>query len=277
MMFYILLLYISKVAEGAVGGSPNSKLKKNYRNTIEIIDKLLATSVTKEQHQEAIAAATANSASGRKLLGGEKKFRNGEGMISKRIHESWTKKITKQVRFLQRKYNSEDCAKFGFPDQTDVFDVWGEIIDKVDDHYDQFKKLVWPTQAQQNMRVNAAKLDRPLYALYLFFGKYRLWIDENIGTCYNTEKIDGMSKAKGASRVEKWVGRAHKKFNTMESRVCRHLYKGLVRTTVDDNPYDNNPNCDSELFRQKHREKINQQKKAEREEKRKNKKKNKGN
>ena len=143
-----------------------------------------------------------------------------------------------------------------------MYDVWGEVIDKVDDHYDQFKKLVWPTQAQQNMRVNAAKLDRPLYALYLFFGKYRLWIDENIGTCYNKEKIDGMSKAKGASRVEKWVGRAHKKFNTMESRVCRHLYKGLVRTTVDDNPYDSNPNCDSELFRQKHREKINQEKKV---------------
>ena len=59
MKFYILLLYIS-TADGAVGGSPNSKLKKNYRNTIEIIDKLLATSVTKEQHQEAIAAATAN-------------------------------------------------------------------------------------------------------------------------------------------------------------------------------------------------------------------------
>ena len=55
--------------------------------------------------------------------------------------------------------------------------------------------------------------------------------------------------------------RAHKKFNTMESRVCRHLYKGLVRTTVDDNPYADNQACENELFRQKHREKVNKEKK----------------
>ena len=47
----------------------------------------------------------------------------------------------------------------------------------------------------------------------------------------------------------------------MESRVCRHLYKGLVRTTVDDNPYAENSACENELFRQKHREKINKEKK----------------
>lgn len=269
-----ILLFVIRGSYSAVGSSPNSKLRKNYRNTIEIFEKLLNTPVSKEEHQEAIAAATANSASGR-LLGEEKKFRSGDGMISQRIHESWTKKITKQVRFLQRKYNSEDCAKFGIPDQSDVIDVWGEIIDseKLEDLYDQFKKLIWPNHQQHNMRVSQAKLDYPLTALYLYFGKYRLWIDENISACYNQDKIDGMAKARGASRVEKWTGRAHKKFNTMESRVCRHLYKGLVRTTVDDNPYDNNPGCDSNLFRQKHRDNINQQKKTAREEKRKNKKK----
>ena len=60
------------------------------------------------------------SASGRKLLGGEKKFRNGEGMISKRIHESWTKKITKQVRFLQRKYNRQGHQAYCRTDRDTV-------------------------------------------------------------------------------------------------------------------------------------------------------------
>lgn len=155
---------------------------------------------------------------------------------------------------------SEDCAKFGLPDQSDVVDVWGEIIssDKLTDHYDQFKKLVW---GQQQVRVNSAKLGKPLTTLYLFFGKYRLWIDEHIGVCHNPAKIAGMSKARGAGRVKGWTGRAHKKFNTMESRVCRHLYKGLVRTTVDDNPYESNPDCKHDLFRSKHREKVNADKK----------------
>jgi len=268
-MQFILIFCVFEGTLGAVGDSPNSKLKKLFRNTIEIVDTLLQTAVSKQESQEAIDAALANSAAGR-LLGSEKKKRAGDGMISQRIHESWTKKITKQVRFLQRKYNSDDCEKFGQSGQYDVADVWGEIIpsEKLEDHYNQFQKLVWPN-GQQSLRVNAAKLEKPLNALYLFFGKYRLWIDENIGGCYDQLKISAMSKSRGASRVKQWTGRAHKKFNTMESRVCRHLYKGLVRTTVDDNPYESNPDCDSSKFRSKHRENVNQQKKAEREQKKK--------
>jgi len=273
---YILIFCAIGGTWAAVGDSPNSKLKKLFRNTIEIVDALLQTAVSKQESQEAIDAALANSAAGR-ILGSEKKKRAGDGMISQRIHESWTKKITKQVRFLQRKYNSEDCKKFGTPVWQDVQDVWGELIssDKLEDKYNQFQKLVWPHGSQQTMRVNAAKLEKPLNALYLIFGKYRLWIDEQIGSCYNQDKIDGMTKKGGASRVKQWTGRAHKKFNTMELRVCRHLYKGLVRTTVDDNPYDNNPTCDSNKFRSKHRENVNQQKKAEREKKKKEKQQNK--
>ena len=64
---------------------------------------------------------------------------------------------------------SDDCKKFGNPYQGDVIDVWGaeNPIEKVDDHYDQFKKLIWPNQ--QAMRVNSQKLEKPLTALYLVF------------------------------------------------------------------------------------------------------------
>lgn len=50
-----------------------------------------------------------------------------------------------------------------------MIDVWGaeNPIEKVDDHYDQFKKLIWPNQ--QAMRVNSQKLEKPLTALYLVF------------------------------------------------------------------------------------------------------------
>lgn len=55
-----ILLFVIRGSYSAVGSSPNSKLRKNYRNTIEIFEKLLNTPVSKEEHQEAIAAATAN-------------------------------------------------------------------------------------------------------------------------------------------------------------------------------------------------------------------------
>lgn len=273
MRIFIPLLLINS-SQAAVGGSANSKLRKAYRNFVEIFDTMQDTPITKQEHEATIDAALADqedSLTGRRF-GDTKTFREGDGMISNRIHESWTKKITKQVRFLQKKYNSDDCERFGISGQSDVLDVWGEIIDsdKIEDQYDQFKKLVW-TDPNQTLRVKQPKLDKPLTTLHLFFGKLRLWIDEHIGGCYDENKIV-QKKANGASRVKKWTIKAHKKFNTMESRVCKHLYKGLVRTTIDDNPYHSNMKCDSDKFKQKHREKVNEEKKAQREEKLKNKK-----
>jgi len=48
-------------------------------------------------------------------------------MISDRIHKSWVTKVVKQTSFLQKKYNSADCRKFGNPNQDDVSDVWDEF------------------------------------------------------------------------------------------------------------------------------------------------------
>lgn len=65
--------------------------------------------------------------------------------------------------------------------------------------------------------------------------------------------------------MQTWVNKGHKKFNTMERRVCSHLYKGLVRALPEDNPYHDNPECDPKKFRKKHRDQANSQRKADRE------------
>ena len=55
-----ILVFCIQGSYGQVSGSANSKLKKTYRNTITIIDQLLNTAVTKEEHAEAMEAALAN-------------------------------------------------------------------------------------------------------------------------------------------------------------------------------------------------------------------------
>ncbi|CAG5103254.1 Oidioi.mRNA.OKI2018_I69.chr1.g686.t1.cds [Oikopleura dioica] len=105
-------------------------------------------------------------------------------MISDRIHKSWVTKIVKQTSFLQKKYNSADCRKYGNPNQSDVSD--------------------------------------------------------------------------------KWRNRAHRKFDTLELRVCKHLYKGLVKTKETDNPYKDNSGCDSSLFKEKVKDEKRRLKQEER-------------
>ena len=83
-----------------------------------------------------------------------------------------------------------ECAKYGIPDNQDVEDVWGEIIDKpgLEDYFGQFKKLIWNSQ----VTVRHMGENKPLTALHLTFGRIRLWIDENISACYNKEKVEGI-------------------------------------------------------------------------------------
>merc|ERR1712037_1062193 len=155
-------------------------------------------------------------------------------MISYRIHKSWVTKVVKQTSFLQKKYNSNDCKKFGNPNQDDVADVWAEFGgDKIKDQYNLFGKLIWPASAADGLRVGQTVEEAPLTNLWLQFARWRLWINENISACYD---VDNPKESRaGAQRVKKWKQRAHRKFHTLESRVCKHLYKGLVKTKEADN------------------------------------------
>jgi hypothetical protein len=193
--------------------------------------------------------------------------REGDSMISDRIHASWSKKYTNQFKFLQRKFNSEECKKYGNPINDDVMDVWGEIIDKpgLEDYFGQFVKLIWKGQ---QVSVRHIGQEKPLTAIFLTFSRIRLWIDEHIASCYDEGKVANLQTKKGTrggQRVQTWVNKGHKKFNTMERRVCLHLYKGLVRAMPNDNPYHDNPSCDPKNFRKKHRDDTKKQKKLDRE------------
>ena len=68
-------------------------------------------------------------------------------------------------------------------------EVWGKIIDKegLEDHFSQFKKLIWNSQP---MSVRHVGNQTPLTALWLTFGKIRMWIDENIDVCIDQQKLD---------------------------------------------------------------------------------------
>lgn len=273
--------FLANFAHSKAGDSPNQKAKKLYRNGVEIMNIMANFAVSKADAKQTLEnSKNAGEDSGKegagKALGrlGEDR-RENDSMISDRIHQSWTKKYTNQFKFLQRKFNSMECAKYGIPDNQDVEDVWGQIIDKpgLEDYFGQFKKLIWNSQ----VTVRHMGENKPLTALHLTFGRIRLWIDENISACYNKEKVEGMHSkkgTKGAARVQTWVNKGHKKFNTMEKRVCSHLYKGLVRAMPDDNPYQDNADCEPKNFRKKARDRVNSQRKAEREAKKAQKSKN---
>lgn len=259
------------LTDSKAGDTPNQKMKKLYRNGIEIMNIMANFAVEKELAEQTIANALndADDESGKDNSGISRKVgddrRLGDFMISTRIHQSWTKKFTNQFKYLQRKFNSVECNKYGNPINSDVVEVWGKIIDKegLEDYFSQFRKLVWSGQQSAVRHMGATK---PLTALYLEFSRIRLWIDESISQCHDPSKVtEGSKGSRGASRVVSWVNKGHKKFSTMERRVCHHLYKGLVRAKPEDNPYHDNPDCKSDQFRKKSRDNGNKEKKSERE------------
>lgn len=248
---------IGQAAAGA-GDTPNQRLKKNFRKTIEIVDQMLATPVSKEEADRAIGIS-GNAEQEDDLL------RRSDTMISDRIHKSWVTKVVKQTSFLQKKYNSADCRKFGNPNQDDVSDVWDEFGgDKIKDQYNLFGKLIWPASAADGLRGRQTVEEAPLTNLWLQFARWRLWINENISTCY--DESNPKATRAGAQRVKKWRNKAHRKFDTLESRVCTHLFKGLVKTKESDNPYKENPSCDQNQFKMKikdEKRKIKQEQRLE--------------
>merc|ERR1711976_1069105 len=171
-------ILIGQAMAGA-GDTPNQRLKKNFRKTIEIVDQMLATAVSKEEADRAIGV-TGNVEDGDLLR------RSESTMISDRIHKSWVTKIVKQTSFLQKKYNSADCRKYGNPNQSDVSDVWAEFGgNKIKDQYNLFGKLIWPASAADGLRGRQTVQEAPLTNLWLQFARWRLWINENISACYD--------------------------------------------------------------------------------------------
>lgn len=257
--------------------SPLQKLKKIVRITIDIKDLMVVTEIN---DADAVAAVPVveGAENGRSVKQRSQKLRrNGKTMITSAIADRWMRKTINVVKWIQRKYVGGICAKYGNPVTDDAEEVFGKkFFDNYDSH--QFQKYIalLILDGSKTMRsVAKPREDYPLTALYLNYAKMRLWISENLSVCHDKEKVDALlsegSKAAGAKRILNWDNTAEKKFLRLETRLCTNINKKLlVRTRPGDNPYFDNPHCNSDLFRVKRREKMNAEKKKERDEKRKN-------
>lgn len=101
-------------------------------------------------------------------------------------------------------------------------------------------EYLMPEGATQAVRGIKNKADKPLTLLSIQFMKTRLFIQEHVGKCYDPAVAQNVVKknASAEKRIKNWVNKGQKKFNTMEERVCKNLWKGLIRTMPDDNPYE---------------------------------------
>jgi len=263
--------------------TPLVKLKKQVRTIITLVDYMVTAEVSDEDAMAAVPPVEGgldNARSNQKRK--QKLRRNGNSMITDNIAGRWLRKTVNVVKWIQKKYTGSMCQRFGNPIIHDMYDVWGpKFFDNYKEHtYASFikKLLILDPSEQKAVRgLSDTRLDRPLTSLYLNYAKMRLWVDENLSLCYNEAKIQAIKddennknkKLKGIKRIESWAENAENKFFKLEKRLCQNINtRLLVRTKPDDNPYFDNPKCQAELFKEKRREKINQEKKAEREEQR---------
>lgn len=263
--------------------TPLVKLKKQVRTIISLVDYMVTAEVSDEDAMAAVPPVEGgldNARSNQKRK--QKLRRNGNSMITDNIAGRWLRKTVNVVKWIQKKYTGSMCQRFGNPIIHDMYDVWGpKFFDNYKEHtYASFIKklqILDPSEQKAVRGLSDTRLDRPLTSLYLNYAKMRLWVDENLSLCYNEAKIQAIKddennknkKLKGIKRIEGWADNAENKFFKLEKRLCQNINtRLLVRTKPDDNPYFDNPKCQAELFKEKRREKINQEKKAEREEQR---------
>lgn len=256
--------------------TPSEKLKKIIRNVISYTESMQRTEVPDDEALRALPVVEGPE-NGRSSIRRAKQIRRyGTKMITGRIADRWLKKTTNIIKWIQKKFVSNLCNRFGNPDNADAFEVFGQ---KFWANYNQsdwakyISQLVLDDGKTARAGPSQLRMDKPMTSIFLNYAKLRLWVEENLGACYDEAKIAEMkengSKAAGARRIANWDAVAEKKFLRLESRLCKNINQRLlVRTFAEDNPYRSNPTCNSELFREKRREAINQEKKAEREAKR---------
>jgi hypothetical protein len=240
----------------------NQKLKKLTRDTVKIMNILFTTDVSKSDYVSSLDT---------ELNGRGKNGRKDEtGMISAKLYKRMTKKYLNQVKYIRKKINSNDCLIYAANEaeakemQLDAYDVWGEesnvdtaleelYLSNLDEKKDSILKLnmtqiikwtdvpeyLMPENLQAVRGINSGPLStKPLTLLNIQFMKTRLFIEEYVGKCYDDDKAKDVDKPESTEkRISQWVTKGQKKFNTMEERVCKNMWKGLIRTSAEDNPY----------------------------------------
>ena len=103
------------------------------------------------------------------------------------------------------------CNKFGNPENDDAYEVFGQ---KFFQNYNssQWQKYIAPLVLddgkQQRAGPSQLRMDKPMTSIFLNYAKLRLWVEENLGACYDEDKINEMKaaghKAAGARRIANW-------------------------------------------------------------------------
>jgi hypothetical protein len=152
--------------------------------------------------------------------------RHGTKMITGKIADRWLKKTTNIIKWIQKKFVSGLCNKFGNPENDDAYEVFGQ---KFFQNYNssQWQKYIAPLVLddgkQQRAGPSQLRMDKPMTSIFLNYAKLRLWVEENLGACYDEDKINEMKaaghKAAGARRIANWDMVAEKKFLRLEVRI----------------------------------------------------------
>ena len=121
------------------------------------------------------------------------------------------------------------CNKFGNPENDDAYEVFGQ---KFFNNYNssQWQKYIAPLVLddgkQQRAGPSQLRMDKPMTSIFLNYAKLRLWVEENLGACYDEDKINEMKaaghKAAGARRIANWDQVAEKVTN---SNLSEHSSK----------------------------------------------------
>lgn len=244
----------------------NQKLKKLTRDTVKIMNILYTTDVSKSDYVSSLDSELNGRGKDR-----EANRKDATGMISAKLYKRMTRKYLNQVKYIRKKINSNDCLIYAANEaeakemQFDAYDVWGPesnvdtaleelYLSNLDENKAGVQKLdmdfmKWlenqvpdhlkPENQQAVRGISSGPLStKPLTLLNVQFMKTRLFIEEYVGKCYDDDKANDVVKpASTRNRISGWVKKGQKKFNTMEERVCKNMWKGLIRTSSEDNPY----------------------------------------
>jgi len=253
----------------------NQKLKKLTRDTMKIMNYLYTTEVSKKDMQDMNMLGRGNGEVQRSAGdNGMISSRLYKRMLQKYLNQ--IKYIRKKINSLDcGEFSGGTIAE---DMRADAYDVWGnhtandleETLENLftanvsDEKIEEFFKngalfgdnddapfnMLWtqipqyliPEGVQNAQAVRGLKTnkDKPLTLLSIQFMKTRLFIQEHVGKCYDPEIAKNVVKKNGKAekRIKNWVFKGQRKFNTMEERVCKNLWKGSIRTLPDDNPYD---------------------------------------
>jgi len=278
-----------------------ARFAKVLRETFELVGIMFDTTVSDEAAHEANPVIAQLEAS-RTIITAPKKLGNQDSMITKPLAARWLQKMLKIYASTFPKL--EKCGVYTKDEYDEVFGAFSKgdrtydnkLIDSLKEQYGETEwwkyggngesiVLSKLEDLQQKAQTNLASRARsstgkdrpPMQKLYLNYARARKLIHEGFTDfCTESPKIKNMKNF-----VDRSIRITNNKWNKLEQRWCRKINtkgkqtKSGARTFVfeikvngkEDNPYYDNVNCETNLFKNLLEETIDEIKEAEKKEK----------